>query len=84
MDEKIVYLEEYLKLKEILQTNDSIEKANKGTLIKAIIKTNDLKGLNLLLDADFINSKNVDKYLNFAINSGKYDLVPKLIERKNI
>lgn len=83
MKEKLVALEEYLKSREILDETDNIELVNKGAVIKAIIKSNDVKGLDMLLDTDFINNKNIDKYLNFAINSSKYDLVPKLIERKN-
>lgn len=84
MSEKFIALEKYLKSKGVLEEEKNVDASNKGAIIKAIIKSNDLNGLNMLLDANFINSRNVDKYLNFAINSGKYDLVPKLIERKNI
>lgn len=70
-------------LKVYLKYSDESTCSNKGHVIKALIKAEDLDGIDILLDANFINNRNVDKYLNFAINSGKYKIVPKLIERKN-
>ncbi|MGL4991834.1 MAG: hypothetical protein ACRCYC_10250 [Paraclostridium sp.] len=56
---------------------------NKVNFIKLIIKSNDLEGVDILLNNKFITNRNVDKYLNFAINSRKYEIVPKLMDKKN-
>lgn len=56
---------------------------NKVNFIKLIIKSNDLEGVDILLNNKFITNRNVDKYLNFAINSRKYEVVPKLMDKKN-
>ena len=69
-------------LKTYMNYVDDNTYTNKGSIIKSIIKQNDLDGLNIILKNNFITGRNIDKYINFAINSGKYDLVPKLIERK--
>ena len=69
-------------LKVYLKYSDESTCSNKGSIIKALVKAEDLEGIDILLETNFINSRNVDKYLNFAINSGKYGVVPKLIERK--
>ncbi|MGL4760770.1 MAG: hypothetical protein ACRC6T_09450 [Sarcina sp.] len=66
-----------------LRYSDEGTCANKGSVIKSLVKANDLEGIEILLNNNFITSRNIDKYLNFAINSGKYNVVPKLIERKN-
>ena len=71
-------------LKVYLKYSDENTCSNKGNIIKALVKAEDLEGIDILLKSNFINSRNVNKYLNFAINSGKYQVVPKLIERKNI
>ena len=70
-------------LKVYLKYSDESTCSNKGNIIKALVKAEDLEGIDILLKSNFINSRNVNKYLNFAINSGKYKVVPKLIERKN-
>ncbi|MGL5575167.1 MAG: hypothetical protein ACRDCW_06435 [Sarcina sp.] len=70
-------------LKVYLKYSDESTCSNKGNVIKALIKAEDLEGIDILIDTNFINNRNVDKYLNFAINSGKYKVVPKLIEKKN-
>ncbi|WP_297522713.1 hypothetical protein [uncultured Clostridium sp.] len=70
-------------LKTYIKYSDDSTCSNKGAIIKVLVKADDLDGINILLNNNFITSRNVDKYLNFAINSGKYNIVPKLIERKN-
>lgn len=67
-----------------------IKHADEGTcsskvkFIKQIINADDEEGVDILLGNKFILQRTLDKYVNFAINSGRYKVVPKLMQSKNL
>ena len=71
-------------IKTYIKYSDHKTCSNKVKLIKAIINCEDEEGIDILLESNFITNKNLDKFINFAINSGKYKIVPKLMERKKL
>lgn len=58
--------------------------SSKVNIIKKIIQAEDEEGIDILLGHKFIMPRTIDKYLNFALNSGRYKVIPKLIESKNL